>query len=474
MTVSGTTITDKGKLELDNTVKLTGGATIQGASSSLKGPITNLGTLELAGAATLLNDTLTNTGHIVQVDDGQTLTLSGTEIIGGTINDLTPLGTGGIIDVTGDSTIDGGATLNKGALTVESVAKLTLDTMTESGTTITDKGKIELDNTVKLTGGASIQGASSSLKGPITNLGTLEVAGAATLLNDTLTNTGHIVQVDDGQTLTLSGTEIIGGTINDLTPLGTGGIIEVSGDSTIDGGATLNKGALTVESVAKLTLDSMTVSGTTITDKGKIELDNTVKLTGGATIQGASSSLKGPITNLGTLEVAGAATLLNDTLTNTGHIVQVAHGHTLPLSGTEIIGGTINDLTPLGTGGIIDVTGDSTIDDGATLNKGALTVESVAKLTLDTMTVSGTTITDKGKLELDNTVKLTGGATIQGASSSLKGPITNLGTLEVAGAATLLNDTLTNTGHIVQVDDGQTLTLSATEIIGGTINDLTP
>src|SRR5438270_717893 len=163
--------------------------------------------------------------------------------------------------------------------------------------------------------------------------------------------------------------------------------------------------------------------GTTITDKGKIELDKTVKQNGGATIQGASSSLKGPITNLGTLEVAGAATLLNYTLANAGIRVLTDAGHPPPPPPIEIIGGTINDLTPLGTGGIIDVTGDSTIDGGATLNKGALTVESVAKLTLDTMTVSGTTITDKGKIELDNTVKLTGGATIQGASSSLKGPI---------------------------------------------------
>src|SRR5258706_15707481 len=73
---------------------------------------------------------------------------------------------------------------------------------------------------VTLTGAALIQG------GPITNLGTLEVAGPATLLNDTLTNTGHIVQVD-ATTLTLSGTEIVGGTIND------GGTILVSGASKI-------------------------------------------------------------------------------------------------------------------------------------------------------------------------------------------------------------------------------------------------
>src|SRR5258706_2767245 len=57
-----------------------------------------------------------------------------------------------------------------------------------------------------------------------------------------------------------------------------------------------------------------------------------VTLTGAALIQG------GPITNLGTLEVAGPATLLNDTLTNTGHIVQVdatTHPQTTPLNSSH-------------------------------------------------------------------------------------------------------------------------------------------
>ena len=100
-----------------------------------------------------------------------------------------------------------------------------------------------------------------------------------------------------------------------------------------------------------------------------------------------------------------------------------------------------------------------------------MTVESGVTLTLDGMTVNGTTITDEGTIVLDDTVKLTGGATLEGASASALGAITNNGTLEVAGAAELLNDTLTNTSGIIQVDDSQTLTLSGTEIIGGIIND---
>ncbi|MBR0790655.1 FecR domain-containing protein [Bradyrhizobium manausense] len=418
-TVSGSTITNNASIELDNTVQLKGGAKIQG------GPVTNNGTLEIAGAATLLNDVVTNNGTVT-VDGSQTLTLSGTEISGGTINGS------GAIDVTGASRIDGGATLSTSAVTAD--AKLTLDGIAVSGSVITDNSSIELDNTVQLKGGAKIQG------GPVTNNGTLEIAGAATLLNDVVTNNGTVT-VDGSQTLTLSGTEISGGTINGS------GAIDVTGASRIDGGATLSTSAVTAG--AKLTLDGITVLGSVITDNSSIELDNTVQLKGGAKIQG------GPVTNNGTLEIAGAATLLNDVVTNNG-TVTVDGSQTLTLSGTEISGGTINGS------GTIQVTGASRIDGGATLSTSAVTAG--AKLTLDSITVSGSVITDNSSIELDNTVQLKGGAKIQG------GPVTNNGTLEIAGAATLLNDVVTNSGTVT-IDDSQTLTLSGTEISGGTINN---
>jgi hypothetical protein len=263
-------------------------------------------------------------------------------------------------------------------VTVESGVTLTLDGMTVNATTITDQGIIVLDDTVKLTGGAAIEGVSGSALGAITNNGTLEVSGAASLLNDTLTNTSGIILIDALQTLTLSGTEIIGGSINDNSK------IDVTGDSKIDSGATLNNGGVTVESGVTLTLDGMTVNGTAITDKGIIVFDDTVKLTGSAILEGVSNLALGTITNNGTLEVTGAASLLNDTLTNTSGIIQVDALQTLTLSGTEIIGGTINDNSK------IDVTGDSKIDSGATLNDGAMTVESSVTLTLDGITVNAT------------------------------------------------------------------------------------
>jgi hypothetical protein len=459
-TVSGTTITDDATIELDNTVRLSGGATVQGQSSLQLGAITNLGLLEVLGAATLLNDSLTNTGHTVQVDDSQTLAINGTTITGGTINDYSGA-TGGTVHVAGASRIVN-ASLNNGFVTVD--AALTLDGTTVSGTLITDDstGSIELDNTVRLTGNAEIQGTSSSVLGAITNLSTLEVSGAATLLNDSLINAGHTIQVDDGKTLTINGTTITGGTINDNNGVA-GGTIHVTGASRIVN-AGLNNGFVTVD--AALTLDGTTVSGTVITDDsaGSIELDHTVKLTGNAEIQGTSSSVLGAITNLGTLEVSGAATLLNDSLINTGHAVQVDDGKTLTVNGTTITGGTINDYSGA-AGGTIHVAGASKIVN-ASLNNGFVTVD--AALTLDGTTVSGTTVTDNGGgIELDNTIALKGGATIQGGSQT--GAITNTGTLDVAGTATLSNEVVTNTGHDVQVETGQTLNLDDSKIDAGTL-----
>ncbi|MET4274036.1 VCBS repeat-containing protein [Bradyrhizobium sp. F1.2.2] len=479
---SGTTITNSGTIELFGGT-LTTLATIHNAGGTLKadagttlivdsatvdgGTVTILGTLELDGTSLIENGTLNNSGAVnvkgtaefahetvsnasggtikvlangwLTIDQGSTvansgnvtvdatgkLTVNGATISGGTIDGL------GTIDVTGASTIDGGSTLSTATVTAN--AKLTLDGITVSGSTITDNAGIELDNTVKLKDGASIQG------GAVANIGTLKIAGAATLLNDVVTNTGTLT-VDGGQTLKLSGTEISGGAVNGA------GTIDVLGASKIDGGATLS--TATVSADAKLTLDGITVSGSTITDNAGIELDNTVKLKDGASIQG------GAVANTGTLKIAGAATLLNDVVTNTG-TVTVDGGQTLKLSGTEISGGAVNGA------GTIDVIGASKIDGGATLS--TATVSADAKLTLDGITVSGSTITNNAGIELDNTVKLKDGASIQG------GAVANTGTLKIAGAATLLNDVVTNTGTVT-VDAGQTLTLSGTEISGGTVN----
>ena len=135
------------------------------------------------------------------------------------------------------------------------------------------------------------------------------------------------------------------------------------------------------------------------------------------------------------------------------------------MNGAAIDGGTITDNNT------IDVTGASKIDSGATLNNGAVTVESDVTLTLDGMTVNGTTITDKGTIVLDDTVQADWRRHHRGRLEFGAGGDHQQRHAGSGRRGELLNDTVTNTSGILQVDDGQTLTLSGTEIIGGTIND---
>ena len=496
VTVSGTTITDNASVALDDTVKLTGGAIIQG------GAITNNGTLEVAGAATLLNDTLTNTsatGSIIQIDDDQTLTLSGTEIIGGIIND------NGTIDVTGDSTIDGNASLNNGNVTVESDVTLTLDNVTVSGATITDNASIALDDTVKLTGGAIIQG------GAITNNGTLEVAGPATLLNDTLTNTsatGSIIQIDNGDTLTLNGTAINGGTVND------NGAIHVAGSSKI-AGASLNNGGVTVDSGQTLKLDNVKVTGTTFTDPGtiKVESGKTLRfLAGTDKINGGQFAFGG-----GQAQAAGNGVLLtgasignlnagNPVLTLT---ITASSGSIVPVStsGLTVVGGLD------GSNGTIEVTG-TLADINAALNSGltynpvgtsntlTMSVDDGAgdtafrTLTVDTSGASPNVqlsdasgaikIASGGLLDITGTTTLSSDEVFNGAALKVEanallklihsgthgGTITDNGTIEIAAHSGINGGNLNIdiNGHLI-VDSGKLLTLNNSTVTGGTITD---
>ena len=174
------------------------------------------------------------------------------------------------------------------------------------------------------------------------------------------------------------------------------------------------------------------------------------------TLENGTAAL-GLLTIDNAVEVAGPVTLLNDTVTNTGATLQVDNGVTLTLSGTSINNGTINDFSASGaTGGTIHVTGVSTIagisgtNADLTGNGAGSTVQADAALTLDYVTLNDIT--------LENGTAALGLLTIDNA-------------VEVAGPVTLLNDTVTNTGATLQVDNGVTLTLSGTSINNGTIND---
>lgn len=494
-TISGAgTVTDNGEIDLTGDAVLSGGVLnnnatfkVSGAGNALDNEgITNAGTIELLAGGALAIDqgsTVDNSSGNVIVDGNAALTLDDATVSGGAIKGA------GAIDVTGASKIDGGATVSISAVTAD--AELTLDGITVSGTVITDKSSIVLDGTVKLEDGATIKGASAASKGAITNNGTLEIAGAATLLNDVLANTGHLVKIDDGQTLTLSGTEISGGTVNNYSGA-LGGRIDITGNSTIDGNATLNQGAVTVESGVTLTLDDATVAGTAIANGGTVKVDASKKLTlSGASLTGGALNVSGTVASSGT------STVTNSSITNNGLIealgglltlaattsATIANAGTLQANGAELdidhqavtntdMLAAINDgtlrltaMTVANTGGTVSVESGSTLDlASATIDGGTVTVAGTLEST-GTSTIAGADITNTG------TITVTSG-TLTIDPGALHA-ITNHSLIEAVNAGTLKLTTATiiNTGATITVDGNSKLYLTDVSINGGSLTN---
>ena len=215
-------------------------------------------------------------------------------------------------------------------------------------------------------------------------------------------------ELDIGRTLTPA--EVANGVQNGSLTIGTD--ISLSADAILK-----VFGTLSVGTIAKILGNSV--------------LDNSGVITLG---QGGQFGDSSSITNSGKIEVVSDELDVQVDVANSGGVIQIDHGATLKLMATTINGGTINDFSSTG-GGKIDVTGASTIAGTSTTDanlngNGTGTVQLDAALTLDYVKLNGIT--------LEN------------------GPLTIKDTVEVAGAVTLLDDTVTNTGTL-QVDDGITL-----------------
>ncbi len=460
----GSSVTNDGTVTVDASGKLTvNGATIKGGAGI--GAVTNNGELELTGDAVLSNGILKNNGVLNVSGAGnalhdETVTNAGTiEVLAngvlaidhGTISGGAIKGSG-TIDVTGASKIDGGASLSIGTVTAD--AELTLDGVTVSGTVITDNSSIALDNTVKLKEGARIQGASAASKGVIANNGTLEIAGAAALLNAVLTNTGHVIQIDGGQTLTLSGAEIIGGSIDNYSGV-LGGTIDVTDNSKLVGNVTLNKGTLTVGSGVTLRLDDATIAEAAIINDGIVNVGASKKATlNGATLTG------GTLTVSGTLESTGATTITGTNISNT-YLIE-AIGGVLALVATT-------SATAINDGGIIRANGgELDINGEAVTNTGTLAAINHGTLKLTAMTVAntgGTIMVDGASKFYLTDVSINGGSLSNAGNlysvsglNTITGGVTNTGIIEVESGTLNLSGGLTGAGTLI-IDDKATLEL---------------
>lgn len=383
------------------------------ATGGGSGPIVNNGTLEISGPATLLNDVVTNHGTVT-VDDGQTLTLSNTEISGGAIGGI------GTIDVTGDSAIDGGATLNTSFVTIESGATLALDDVIVSGTSIADSGILKVNVGKKLTlNGVSVTG------GQLNVLGTLASSGASTVTNASVTNSGLIEAI--GGVLTLAATT--------SAAIANAGTLRANGaELAIDHQAVTNTGTLAAINDGTLKLTAMTVTNT----------GGTVSVASGSTLNLAGATINGgTVTIAGTLESTGTSAVDGADLDNTGTITVT--------SGTLTIDpGLLHAITNLGLieaagGGILKLATATIANAG-----GTIAVDSASKLYLTDVSINGGTLSNAGHL-----YGLSGSSTITGA-------VTNTGTIEVQAGTLNLAGGITGVGTLL-VDDGAKLELGGAD-----------
>ena len=509
-TISGGALTNYGTFDLAGSAVLQSGALKNFGRVNISGTgnridheaVTNSGTIEVlsCGALTLDQGTaIANSKGAMDVDSDATLMLNDATITGGTLNNS------GTVDIEGSSgaTLDGVAVAGPGAIQVDTPDASATTLVLQNGATMTG-GKLTIGSVgalgVKGPGGATLKGVS------ITNDNSIEIFAASLLAlaaGTTVANKGEIT-VDSKATLTLNDASITGGTIADH------GLVDVTGDSAING-ADLTGGHMTVDAGQVLTLDNVTVSYAHVDGAAKssvIEIDGGDALTlYHATISGGMiddySAVSGGIVD-GYLDIAGSSSI-RDAALNHGHVtiergqtlaldsvtvsyasfddtakgavIQVDGGDTLTLYDASITGGSIDGYSDVAghiVDGYLDIAGSSTISDAA-LNHGHVTVESGQTLTLDNVAVSYASFNDSANgaiIQVDGGDTLTlyhvtiAGGSIDNYTSSSEGVIG--GHIDVAGSSAIDHASLSNGD--VTVEAGQTLTLDDVVATGTTFD----
>ena len=470
LSLTGSGVLQNGTLDNGGTIKISGSD-----NAFHNETVTANNALEILAGGSLLLDlgsSIANSNGAITVDSAALLTLNDASIGGGTVT------VNGTLQLEGASFLANGTLDNSGEIDVSGSGNALDGETVINGST----GTIDVSSALTLDLGTSISG------GTLNNLGTIyvETVAGATLDGVAVNNKGGTIQVDDEETpapatLTLDG----GATISDGTlSVGAYGTLDVSaGGATLSGVDVENSGIVLVEKSSTLTLDASTVTGGKLTNSGTVEtatsswatLDDVNVDNRHGTIDIGTGSLPAPPSTkltlkngtaiqggLLTIAVAGileistdfGASLSGVEVDNSGAI-QIDKDSLLALGQTTITGGTLSDL------GKIHVTDDSAINKAA-VTGGSLIVDSYKTLTLDGTSLTNTTVTNYGEIKVDAGKSLTlDGVTLTG------GQVDNLGTVEIAGNSSIVEDSFGNTQ--LTVDAATTLTIEDTAITGGAV-----
>ena len=452
-------------LENHGTISIGAGADLVVGNANFAGNGINSGLLKInGGALDIVNIAIDNTAGTILVDLNSSLNVQTFNVSQGTItNHGLVKAFAGTVNTVDSLT----AFTNTGTVEVadDGTSLLLLnETIDNSG------GTVQID-ALAGAGPAPVLTLQSTIinHGSVTDSGTLNLSGSATIENGTLLISGQF-------NVNSASNNIVTETVTNT------GAIEVlaNGDLVVNAGSIANAGSIEVKSTATLELQGLTLTNTVGGVHGSVTVDSGGILDLESAIIGAGTlAVSGTLNSSGTSALNGVATTNNS---GAGDLFEVSGGDLVVNAGS------------IANAGSIEVKSTATLElQGLTLTNtvggvhGSVTVDSGGILDLESAIIGAGTLAVSGTLNSSGTSALNGVATTNnsGAGDLFEvsggdlvvnaGSIANAGSIEVKGTATLELQSLTLTNTVggvhgsVTVDSGGILDLESAIIGAGTL-----
>ncbi len=486
-TVTGTALTiqpGSGGMINTKTLEATNGGTLQLYGSTINNAG---GTIQAVGADTHSNASVVLLNDNVSITGG-TLTTSGVgviDVVSGATANITTLTNSGTLNVLNNGQLyTNGTITNNGTITLAAAGNSTY-LYAPTNTTLTGTGSVVMTSTngnyngiVEAAGGATltndetISGWGTIQDGTFINNATINSNqnGGNILMQSfaAATNTGTM-EATNGGTLTLSGSTWTnaGATITAAT----GSAVNLTASVAVNGGtlSTSGTGQIYVQSGNQANIATLTNSGTlNVQNNGELNIAGTITNNGTITLDGAGNSTYLYAPTGGTLTGTGSVVLTSTNGNYTG-IVDIAGGQTLTNGETIEGAGTIENGIFANTGTVnANVAGANLLMTGLTTPTNSKTLEAsnTGQLILSgsawTQTATGTVTAQNG-----SAVQLTNGASITGGTLTTAGT----GQIYALGGQTVYLSNLTNSGTF-NIDNNAQTELTGTITNNGSFNVL--